>query len=211
MKITFDEAAHRYTVDGVEVPSVTEVCRFLSVDLKSDRPWSAEAAARRGTAVHAACALIDYGEEPEETPEIAGYLKAYRRFLKDYRPEWEGIEYVTGSAELGLAGTVDRFGTLYDERSSLAPMEQRSADSTGKCRTCILDIKSGARLHLVPLRAQLTGYRRLLYQDRAFSPTHLYGLHLTKEGTYTLREVPIDNELLDVCLYMHKASERKRT
>ena len=32
MNITFDEAAHRYTVDGVEVPRVTEVCRFLSYD-----------------------------------------------------------------------------------------------------------------------------------------------------------------------------------
>ena len=74
MKITFDEAAHRYTVDGVEVPSVTEVCRFLSVDQKSDRPWLAKVAADRGTRVHAACAAIDYGLEPEEDAEISGYL-----------------------------------------------------------------------------------------------------------------------------------------
>ena len=81
--ITFDEAAHRYTVDGVEVPSVTEVCRFLSYDQKSDKPWLAKAAADRGTRVHAACAAIDYGIDPEETEDISGYLKAYRRFLKD--------------------------------------------------------------------------------------------------------------------------------
>lgn len=49
------------------------------------------------TAVHEACALIDYGEEPEESAQIAGYLKAYRRFLKDYRPDWELIEHPMGT------------------------------------------------------------------------------------------------------------------
>ena len=67
--LTFDEATHTYTLDGIQLPSVTEVTRFCAYDYKSDRPWLAEAAARRGTAVHEACALIDYGEEPEETPE----------------------------------------------------------------------------------------------------------------------------------------------
>ena len=93
--IQFDEKSHTYTLDGVELPSVTHICRFLAYDYKSDKPWLAETAARRGTAVHEACALIDYGETPEETPEIAGYLKAYRRFLKDYRPDWELIEHPT--------------------------------------------------------------------------------------------------------------------
>ena len=156
--ITFDEAAHRYTVDGVEVPSVTEVCRFLSYDQKSDKPWLAKAAADRGTRVHAACAAIDYGIDPEETEDISGYLKAYRRFLKDYRPDWEGIEYTVGSAELGIAGTIDRFGTLYDGRR------------------CILDIKTGSQLHDAPLRVQLTGYKRLIAVNRSFYPEYLYAL-----------------------------------
>ena len=70
--ITFDEAAHRYTVDGVEVPSVTEVCRFLSYDQKSDKPWLAKAAADRGTRIHAACAAIDSLEWEEVLGTIAG-------------------------------------------------------------------------------------------------------------------------------------------
>lgn len=142
--IHFDEATHTYNIDGTEVPSVTTVCRFLSYDQKSDKPWLAQVAAERGSRVHEACAMLDYGEEPEEDPEIAGYLTAYRRFLKDYRPEWEGIEYITGDTETGLAGTVDRFGTLYDGIP------------------CIVDIKTGSRLHDAPLRGQLTGYDRLL-------------------------------------------------
>ena len=191
--ITFDEAAHRYTVDGVEVPSVATVCRFLSYDQKSDKPWLARVAADRGTRVHEACAMIEYGIEPEETDDISGYLKAYRRFLKDYRPDWEGIEYTVGSAELGIAGTIDRFGTLYDGR------------------TCILDIKTGSQLHDAPLRAQLTGYKRLLALDRGFYPDYLYALQLSKDGTYHLREVRQDDELLNACIYINKAVERKKT
>ena len=151
-KITFDAENHQYYIDGVEVPSVTTVCRFLAYDQKSDKPWLARVAADRGTRIHAACAMIDYGEEPEEDFETAGYLKAYRRFLKDYRPDWEGIEYTVGSVEIGMARTIDRFGTLYDGRR------------------CILDIKTGTQLHDAPLRAQLTGYKRLLALDRGFYP-----------------------------------------
>lgn len=191
--VKFYEAEHRYTVDGVEVPSVTEVCRFLAYDYKSDKPWLARVAADRGTRVHEACAMIDYGEDPDEDFETAGYLKAYRRFLNDYRPGWEGIEYIAGDTLLGIAGTVDRFGTLYDGR------------------TCILDIKTGSQLHDAPLQAQLTGYKRLLALDRGFYPDYLYALQLSKDGTYHLREVRQDDELLSACIYINKAAERKKT
>ena len=191
-KITFDAENHQYYIDGVEVPSVTTVCRFLSYDQKSDKPWLARVAADRGTRVHEACAAIDYGLYPEETEDISGYLKAYRRFLKDYRPDWEGIEYIAGDTILGVAGTVDRFGTLYDGR------------------TCILDIKTGSQLHDAPLRAQLTGYKRLLALDRGFYPEYLYALQLSKDGTYTMVDVRQDDELLNACIFINNAVERKK-
>ena len=190
-KITFDAENHQYYIDGVEVPSVTTVCRFLAYDQKSDKPWLARVAADRGTRIHAACAAIDYGLYPEETDDISGYMKAYRRFLKDYRPDWEGIEYTVGSAEIGMAGTIDRFGTLYDGR------------------TCILDIKTGSQLHDAPLRAQLTGYKRLLALDRCFYPEYLYALQLSKDGTYTMVDVRQDDELLNACMFIHNAVRRK--
>ena len=190
-KITFDTENHKYYIDGVEVPSVTTVCRFLAYDQKSDKPWLAKAAADRGTRVHAACAAIDYGLDQEETEDIEGYLKAYRRFLKDYRPDWEGIEYTVGSAELGIAGTIDRFGTLYDGRR------------------CILDIKTGSQLHDAPLRAQLTGYKRLIAVNRDFYPEYLYALQLSKDGTYTMVDVRQDDELLSACIFIHNAVRRK--
>lgn len=192
MSLHFDEATHTYTVDGVRLPSVTEVTRFCAYDYKSAQPWLAEAAARRGTAIHEACALIDYGEEPEEPPEISGYLTAYRRFLKDCHPNWELIEYPMGSLTLGVAGTLDRFGTMGGE-------------------SVLLDIKTG-QLHTVALRAQLTGYSRLLRELPDYEMIHprAYALKLSKDGTYELRKVDFDCCLFETCKYLHNALERKK-
>lgn len=190
--LTFDEATHTYTLDGIQLPSVTEVTRFCAYDYKSDRPWLAEAAARRGTAVHEACALIDYGEEPEETPEIAGYLKAYRRFLADYKPEWKLIEHPIGSILLGYAGALDRFGTIDG-----AP--------------AILDIKTG-QLHDAALSAQLTAYAELRQAETFLLPPEpaLYALKLSNDGTYILKRVEPRLVLLNACITLHHATERKK-
>lgn len=190
--LTFDEATHTYTLCGIRLPSVTEITRFCVYDYKSDRPWLAEAAARRGTAVHEACALIDYGEEPEETPEIAGYLKAYRRFLADYKPEWKLIEHPIGSILLGYAGTLDRFGTIDG-----AP--------------AILDIKTG-QLHDAALSAQLTAYAELRQTETFLLPPEpaLYALKLSNDGTYILKRVEHRLVLLNACITLHHATERKK-
>ena len=189
MSVHFDPEQHIYTVDGVQLPSVTEVCRFLAYDYKSSQPWLAEAAARRGTAVHEACALIDYGEIPEETPEIAGYLKAYRRFLADYAPDWELIEHPMGNAELGFAGMLDRYGAIDGALT-------------------LLDIKTG-QLHNAALSAQLTGYGNLLYAERGIAPDQTLALKLSKDGTYELRPVLPDAELLRACLFIHQTVTKK--
>lgn len=190
--LTFDEATHTYTLCGIRLPSVTEITRFCAYDYKSARPWLAEAAASRGTAVHEACALIDYGEEPEETPEIAGYLKAYRRFLADYKPEWKLIEHPIGSILLGYAGTLDRFGTIDG-----AP--------------AILDIKTG-QLHDAALSAQLTAYAELRQAETFLLPPEpaLYALKLSNDGTYILKRVAPRLVLLNACITLHHATERKK-
>ena len=189
--IQFHEKSHTYTLDGVELPSVTHICRFLAYDYKSDRPWLAAEAARRGTAIHEACALIDYGEEPEETPEIAGYLKAYRRFLKDCRPDWEGIETPLFVCDdwYKFAGTPDRWGKM-----------------SGKLT--LLDIKSGA-VHVPYVSAQLCGYGLMLLamgrDIRSF-----YTLRLDKSGVYELTPTEPDLDLLEACITLHNATERKK-
>lgn len=188
--IQFDEKTHTYTLAGTELPSVTTICRFLAYDYKSDRPWLAEAAARRGTAIHEACALIDYGEEPEETPEIAGYLTAYRRFLRDYRPEWRGIERPLGDLLLGFAGTPDRFGIIGGRR-------------------VLVDIKTG-RLHVPAVSAQLWGYETLLATADFDAIQADYALRLDKSGIYELRPIDPSYPLFTACSLLHDATTTKK-
>lgn len=184
--LTFDPASHTYVLNGAALPSVTTICRFLCYDYRSDRPWLAEIAARRGTAVHEACTLLDYGEEPEEAPEIAGYLTAYRRFLRDERPDWTAIERPIGSLSLGFAGTPDRCGILGGKRA-------------------IVDIKTGSALRRPALSAQLNGYH-LLCMEHGFAAERLYGLRLDRSGIYELVSVEIDKLLFSACYILHNAT-----
>lgn len=188
--IQFNEATHTYTKNGVILPSVTEITRFLAYDYKTDRPWLAEEAARRGTAVHEACMLMDYGEEPEEFPEIAGYLTAYRRFLADCRPDWTLIEHPMGSVGMGYAGTLDRFGTMQG-------------------KAVLLDIKSGSVLHHPAVAAQLVGYWWLLLNE-GFAADQMMALRLDKSGVYELKEEKDGWDLFKACQVLHAATGKKR-
>lgn len=188
--IHFNAEQHIYTVDGKELPSVTTICRFLSYDYKSNRPWLAEAAAKRGTAIHEACALMDYGEEVEAPPEMAGYLAAYRRFLSDYQPEWLGIERPLGSLDLGYAGTPDRFGIIGGKR-------------------VLVDIKTG-RLHVPAVSAQLWGYETLLATADFDAIQADYALRLDKSGIYELRLIDPSYPLFTACRLLHDATTTKK-
>ena len=68
--VTFDEATHAYTVDGKAVPSVTQLVAPLGADY--DEPeddmlaLTVEAAADRGTTMHAYLAHRLTGGAPED-------------------------------------------------------------------------------------------------------------------------------------------------
>ena len=191
-QVIFDEATHRYTVDGKELPSVTKLCRFLFVDVAAKaKDWLRDMAADRGRRVHEYTVMLDYGEEPEEIDhDCAGYLTAYRRFLRDYQPRWEGIETVMGGLNIGYAGTCDRYGYIND-------------------RKCVLDIKTGTTIHKVAVATQLDGYWWLLLNFRNFAADDCYCLHLRRDGTYDL--ILIDQKLscLTECKRLHHALLKK--
>jgi len=181
MSVVFDPATHTYTVDGVRLPSVTEICRFLSYDRKSDKPWLAQQAADRGTRVHEYTVMLDYGEEPEDIePDCAGYVTAYRRFLHDYQPEWQGIETVLGSKSLGYAGTCDRYGVINGRRA-------------------VLDIKTGSSVNKVSVASQLAGYEMLLWSTKDFTADDPCCLLLRKDGTYVFEVLQIAFSAFSAC------------
>lgn len=194
MALEFDEEKHLYTLDGVELPSVTEICRFLNYDTAVNaKPWLRDAAAARGTRVHEWCMLYDYDalDFSDIEPCEMGYVQAYLSFLRDYRPQWQFIEHSIGSDRLGYAGTLDRYGLI-----------------DGK--TAIVDLKTTSVLRKVPLAAQLAGYGDLLFDRYGYETNNFYGLHLQKDGCYALAEVEPDFETFYNCMALHNKLKRKK-
>ena len=191
--VVFEEATHTYIVDGVELPSVTHICRFLHYDTAVNaKPWLRDVAADRGTRIHAYTAMLDYGEplgDEDIDMDCLGYVKAYRRFLEDYKPQWDGIETVLGSTKLGYAGTVDRYGKI-------------GKDSV------VLDIKTGSSVNRIAVNSQLWGYENLL-EEKSFEADLSFVLLLRKDGTYVLKDLTAEHAFFDYCLEMHQTLSQK--
>jgi hypothetical protein len=100
---TFDPLHHVYTIDGQPVPSVTQVLSAMVPQWQPDDPWYME----RGTAVHAAGALIAYDDLGEFDPVIAPQVEACRLFYKDFRPVVRHVEEPVYSKLYRFAGTLD--------------------------------------------------------------------------------------------------------
>ena len=166
--LKFDADSHTYTVNGEKLPSVTDICSMLTrYDINPD---VLRQAARRGTMVHEYCELIDYGVETDGLPvepELAGYVMAYMHFLRDYKPEWELIEQKMFSMSLGVAGTLDRFGTIDGHPTIVDLKTSPSADRRTK----------------VAWACQLSGYEALLNREEDI---RRWDVVLKKDGTYTI-------------------------
>ena len=144
----FDDATHTYTLDGVVIPSVTEICAPITCG-KYPPVGVVQQAAARGTRVHELCALYDMDALPDEIEaELVGYVKAWAAFCRDYKPVWKHIELpLHGEIDPGqpFAGTLDRIGEIDG-------------------RTRVVDIKTTASLDRpakVALCEQITGYEWL--------------------------------------------------
>ena len=162
--LTFDDPSHTYRWNGAIVPSVTQILRPLS-DFSDIPPAILERKRAIGVAVHKACELIDHGTLDAATisPEIAGYVVAYREFLITKRPEWLFNESQVFNPSYRYAGTLDRAGSLDGP--------------------ALLDLKTG------PESAAI-GVQLAAYLKAATMPpdTRRYSLHLRDDGTYRLCE-----------------------
>ena len=192
MNIVFNEERHQYSVDGIIVPSVTEIIRPLMVDVaEKGKPWLRDIAADRGTRIHQATMLMDYGEDPDIDPDTAGYIKAYKRFIEDYDPKWEGIETLVYSKQYQYAGTIDRYGLVEGER-------------------CVVDIKTGA-YNKYPMSAQLSGYIFALGETMGYKAESAFDLMLSKDGTYQIKDIDHGGALLFTdCLNIYNTTKRRR-
>ena len=134
--VEFDEAAHRYRLDGEPVPSVTQVLGVL--DQFAGVPADVLEAAREfGTHVHKAVELDVLGALDEESldPALAEYLAGWRAFLRESGARPLRSEFRVASRSRRYAGTSDL----------LVEMPGRLWASWARPRQLVLvDIKSGA-------------------------------------------------------------------
>ena len=172
-RLQFDEEKHKYTVDDIEIPSVTEIVAPLTYSKYTVDSAVLLQAKHRGTMIHAACADYDFGaltDESEIAPDIAMYLSAWENFCHDYGVKWHYIESQMCGNE--YAGTIDRIGEIDG-------------------RAVIVDIKTTSsmdRASKISLCAQLAGYAFLYYLNSGLliNSDDCLGVQLKKDGTYAV-------------------------
>ena len=105
--LTFEAETHTYCIDGVIVPSVTQI--LAEAGLIDDR-WYTEESQLRGRTVHIITALHDRGELDKSavSPDYVGYLLAWQRFRTDTQCEILSIEERVCNSAYRYAGTTDR-------------------------------------------------------------------------------------------------------
>ena len=177
MTLTFDAERHQDYVDDKPVPSVTQIVAPLGTGY--DAPdedlleLTYEAAAERGTVLHAYIQHRLPGGEPEdfELPAMyAGFADAVELFLAEHEIVPFAVEMPLGSVQ--LAGTPD-LTCEFDGKNS------------------ILDWKFVASIEKSKVAAQLGGYRWLC-ELNGYTPDALYAVQFSKDGTYRL--YPVDEE-----------------
>ncbi len=152
--LQFNAERHEYTVNGARVPSVTQILK--AEGFTPNYGSNAQAAAQRGTMVHALTVKIDKWQDTGTSTYLyQKYITAYIRFISAEMPQWTEIEERSYSDTWGFAGTIDR-----------------------RTENQIWDIKTGKPTAANPL--QLAGYA-LLYDDRSLERWNLY---LHDDGTY---------------------------
>lgn len=190
--LVFFEENHRYTVDGEEVPSVSELTRFIAKEIYGEiRQDALDNAAARGTKVHKATEALDKFGSVEIDDDLSGYIKAYVRFLHEHEVAWEKIEWAVNNGLL-YAGTLDRYGTVDGAKA-------------------VVDFKTTARIdrgHKTLYTAAQNLYRLAI--EGEYPVEKLLILQLVKDGTYKLYELEIQNELAEACIVLHQALKKKK-
>ncbi|MBM4497143.1 hypothetical protein GS426_21450 [Rhodococcus hoagii] len=104
-----------YAVDNWEELSALSPSARLN-ELKKSRFKVRDAAAKRGTEVHALADLLLQGKEVEVPDELAGHVDAYVRFLNEFEPKPVLTEFRVASRKWRYCGTADMVIDLPDGR-----------------------------------------------------------------------------------------------
>ena len=189
--LQFFDKGHIYMLDGQRLPCVSDLCRFLHREIYKDAPlWQMEAAADRGTKVHAATEALDRTGRAEIEDDYLPYLQAYALFRKEHDVQWELIEHPDYHPAHRYAGTIDRYGMADGFKT-------------------LLDIKTTYKVYK-PLCGASLNLFRLMLEARGKTVERLLILHLRKDGSYKLLRFDADDSVPMALLTLHTAMKKKR-
>lgn len=204
---TFDEQSHTYRLDGVRLPSVTEILAPIKPDFAMVPPGVLEDKRMFGTAVHAACEYDDLGELDDDgtDPRVLACVRAWRAFRADTGAAIVENERRLYHPTLRYAGTLDRLAYL------------RLKDKP-EASTWLIDLKTGVDPH-PSYGVQLAGYAMLsdanLDESRRRSITTAAWIgratvHLFDDGTYRFHQYrdPSDEATFMACLAIYRHKEK---
>lgn len=195
MMVEFIPETHKYLVDGVEVPSVTQIVAPLGEDFDEADDFvelAIEAAADRGVTMHAYIEHRLTGGAPEdfEIPDAyAPYADAVELFLSEHTVVPMLIE--TPLPGDGFAGTPDLV-CEFDGNESI--LDYKFVSTISKART----------------GAQLAGYLNLCEANGVF-PALLYAVQFLRTGDYRLYPVGVHNSTaaFEACREIYRLKRKK--
>jgi len=168
-ELRFDAERHEYWLDGVLVPSITQMLKATGW---VDPAFYTEAARARGQKVHTLAMAHDLGSlDLHHVVQHRGYVLAYLEAMRAIRPTWDAIEEPAVHSGYPFAGTPDRVGTLFGAQG-------------------IADIKTGAP---EPADAVQLALQAILISANGGLPPTSYlraNLYLKASGRYTLVRHP---------------------
>jgi hypothetical protein len=131
---------HVYRVDGVVMPSVTEILTDNRMsDLFGIPVAVLERAKALGTEVHSVCEDFDNGKLKVETvdPAIVPYFRAYLQFLQDNKCEIKENEMFLYSKIWGYCGQLDRVILIGDKLGIVDLKSTTTMAPAGKIQTAL--------------------------------------------------------------------------
>lgn len=186
----YNEELHKYYVNGVEVPSVTDICSPISFQrLDALQKSMLDRAKARGTRCHEIAEeylLVGEIDIDEIETEYIPYVQQFVLWVKTYRPKVLYTEKRLWGKD--FAGTLDLI-----------------CEIDGKIIN--VDYKFTSAMDKKSLSVQLEGYDRLT-KENGIRIDESWVLHIKKDG-YVFKPITKDKEWFDILLAHNKKMKEK--
>jgi len=172
-KLEYNDAKHKYTVDGKEVPSVNKIIdKVFNREYKGD-PIYGEIGTASAKAIE-----LDLREELDETT-VDDYVRPRLEAFRKWKTESGFVPILceTPFYADGVAGRLDIAGKIGDEQ-------------------WIIDNKCVKQLQHFTIKIQLAGYWMLVMANGALATPKLAALQLKDDGTYHFEPYDVDADAL---------------